>query len=825
MLGTLINDAVDCFTSAPDFSSYVRSLRPTSDFTDLHQVHHPARRLLKHYAVHGAPVHFSTSPWSHQQLHAAITRGSHASCNEFLDFLQEEMIDFVHKKFWTVLPYSTVAQVPHLRIAPFGVVPQHNRRPRIICDFSFYDQNADTLPLAPLEAMQFGRALERFLRQLLLADPRWGPVYMLKVDLSDGFYRVGLAPRDAPKLAMIFPTPRHHPKLIAIPLVLPMGWKNSPPIFSAVTETIADIANHRLVHRRPQPLHRLEAEADTPPPSHYSSPTAPVCPLFAATHTPPMRDPFLAPPRGRPSLAAFDVFVDDFIGACQGPLARRHYVRRVLLNSIDDVLRPLSPSEPYRKEPISVKKLRQGDASWHTIKEILGWVINTADMTLSPTPRRSARLLELLDSIPPTQRRISIRKWHRILGELRSMSIALPGSRGLFSLLQEAFRADAGPSRIRLSPQLHLILADFRQIHLHLSTRPTRIAELIPVQPTLHGAHDAAKPGAGGVFLPQPHAVFRPASVWPPLASPSPTPPPVVWRFPFPVHLQRQLATADHAGPLTNSDLELAGTVLHHEAAAQCFDVRERTIRNKTDNLAALFWARKGSATTTKPPAYLLRMLALHQRYHRYVPLHDYLPGHLNSMADDASRLWHLSDTQFLHHFNSRYPQNQSWHLFHPTPSFGSAVITSLSCTPLTTASWLAAPPSPLPAGTTGPHFAVTSTSTLTSAKSTIPSHYFKSLATDTAPALFGPAVVPSDLEQWKTPYAVLRKRSHAWGPPTHVSTPTTTLTSAFNANFAHTPKKTLPRPASNPSRCPSSSKPWPSRTPPRPPAAMQLVT
>jgi hypothetical protein len=130
-----------------------------------------------------------------------------------------------------------------------------------------------------------------------------------------------------------------------------------------------------------------------------------------------------------------------------------------------------------------------------------------------------------------------------------------------------------------------------------------------------------------------------------------------------------------------------------------------------------------------------------------------------------------------------------------------------------------------LPAGTTGPHFAVTSTSTLTSAKSTIPSHYFKSLATDTAPALFGPAVVPSDLEQWKTPYAVLRKRSHAWGPPTHVSTPTTTLTSAFNANFAHTPKKTLPRPASNPSRCPSSSKPWPSHTPPRPPAAMQLVT
>ena len=172
MLGTLINDAVNCLTSAPDFSSYVWSLRPTSDFTDLQRVNHPARRLLQHYAVHGAPVHFSTPPWSPQQIRAAVARGSHASCDEFLDFLQEEMVDFVHKKFWTVLPSSAVAQLPHLRIAPFGVVPQHNRRPRIICDFSFYDQNADTLPLAPLEAMQFGRALERFLRQLLLADPR-----------------------------------------------------------------------------------------------------------------------------------------------------------------------------------------------------------------------------------------------------------------------------------------------------------------------------------------------------------------------------------------------------------------------------------------------------------------------------------------------------------------------------------------------------------------------------------------------------------------------------------------------------------------------------
>jgi hypothetical protein len=67
----------------------------------------------------------------------------------------------------------------------------------------------------------------------------------------------------------------------------------------------------------------------------------------------------------------------------------------------------------------------------------------------------------------------------------------------------------------------------------------------------------------------------------------------------------------------------LAGAVLHHDAIAQCFDVRERTTKSDTDNQATLFWTRKGSVTTSSPTAYLLRLKALHQRHHRYLALHD----------------------------------------------------------------------------------------------------------------------------------------------------------------------------------------------------------
>jgi hypothetical protein len=77
-----------------------------------------------------------------------------------------------------------------------------------------------------------------------------------------------------------------------------------------------------------------------------------------------------------------------------------------------------------------------------------------------------------------------------------------------------------------------------------------------------------------------------------------------------------------------------------------------------TDNTPALAWQQKGSTTTMKAPMYLLRLQALHQRFHRYHPRFLHIPGKSNVMADDCSRLWHLSDVELLAHFNHEYPQD-----------------------------------------------------------------------------------------------------------------------------------------------------------------------
>ena len=67
--------------------------------------------------------------------------------------------------------------------------------------------------------------------ELILADPVLGPVQLLKIDISDGFYRVNLNIDDVLKLSVAFPTKPGEPNIVAFSSVLSTGWKNSPPCF------------------------------------------------------------------------------------------------------------------------------------------------------------------------------------------------------------------------------------------------------------------------------------------------------------------------------------------------------------------------------------------------------------------------------------------------------------------------------------------------------------------------------------------------------------------------------------------------------------------
>jgi hypothetical protein len=764
------------------WTDFVKGRRKRGDLADVSTLPHPASRLLKHYKTHGAPVKFSTGAWSKYTLENALERGPHRSCMEYIDFLHEEFIDMINKQQWIILPYSEAKELPGLRLSPPGVVPQRGRRPRWIVDYSWWKVNEETLPLAPKEAMQFGHALDRILREILLADPKLGPIYLSKLDISDGFYRINLAIDDIPKLGVVFPVKEGEEPLVAFPLVLPMGWANSPPIFSAATETSADLANEAIQRGDAPPSHPLDdlaATLDDPvpqlvPTDGCAARSNPASPAIASPHPTPSptaapssstqlpihdteRDPSL--PSSSNHAAYVDVFVDDFIALCQGDSNRRR-IRRILLRAVDQVFRPNDfHDDQFRREPVSLKKLKQGDVSWNTIKTVLGWVIDTSTMTIQLPPHRVDRLAELLASIPKTQKRIALRKWHKVLGELRSMSLALPGARNMFSQMQQAL-SNRCKTRVSLTKGVHQALDDFRWMHQDISSRPTRIAELVPLLASALGYHDASGTGAGGVWFP--HQSLNPRTH--PSATPSHDP--IIWRLQWPPDIVANLVTDDNpAGTITNSDLELAGGLLHLEAIVQNFDVRERTILSKTDNLATLFWQRKGSATSSKPPAHLLRLFGIHQRFHRYVPRHDYISGSSNPMADDASRLFHLTDSQFLSYFNTTFPQHTSFRHVHLASQMTSAVILALRSKTCKAASLLVAPPPPIITGQNGRRSQLSWASIPYSKPSKTKYHSYRSSDDEFVLDNLQQTKLQSSLERLKITYGQLARRTSPWGP------------------------------------------------------------
>ena len=177
--------------------------------------------MLDEFRRLGVPVLSSTHEWSLPARDRAVQRGSHQLAQQHVEFTKEEMVDMIQKHYWIVLPYHLVRRLPNLRISPLGVVPQRERRPRIIVDYTFSGVNDDTVKQAPREAMQFGHALERILRHILFAPAQHGPVYLLKIDLLDGFYRVQLRPEDLPRLGVILPSPPDNNHTLHFPLFFP----------------------------------------------------------------------------------------------------------------------------------------------------------------------------------------------------------------------------------------------------------------------------------------------------------------------------------------------------------------------------------------------------------------------------------------------------------------------------------------------------------------------------------------------------------------------------------------------------------------------------
>lgn len=157
---------------ATGWESMIQNARGRSNIPSaVGQLPHKAARLLSHLGKRGASVPLATRPWTSDQLEEALRRGPNQSYQGERAFVAEEMLDFCNQGYWIVLPFDEVTNLPGLRLSPLGVVPQRDRRPRLIVDYTFSGVNGEIVSLAPRGAMQFGKALQRMFATLVHADP------------------------------------------------------------------------------------------------------------------------------------------------------------------------------------------------------------------------------------------------------------------------------------------------------------------------------------------------------------------------------------------------------------------------------------------------------------------------------------------------------------------------------------------------------------------------------------------------------------------------------------------------------------------------------
>ena len=133
----------------------------------------------------------------------------------------------------------------------------------------------------------------------------------------------------------------------------------------------------------------------------------------------------------------------------------------------------------------------------------------------------------------------------------------------------------------------------------------------------------------------------------------------LVWRHPWPPDIITSLVSlANPQGTITNSDLELAALVLQETTLLKAVPKACMVApRSGSDNTLTVSWSMCEASMINPVVADLLRIRALHSRKLFLNPSVFYHMGQENCMADDASCLFYLSDTEFLTHISVVHPQ------------------------------------------------------------------------------------------------------------------------------------------------------------------------
>ena len=643
-------------------------------------------RALEQYA-HMGTVADCGEPWSEDVIARALDAGPHVSAlsPDGIKLIWDDIQYQVDAGFVRIVSEEELFQngTPReLKISRVAVVPQDNRRDRIILNLSAEvaaqhsrrkkepphpSVNDITLPAEDQAAVKkLGKAMPALLRFMFETDCTWEILWQ-KIDLSDGFWRMIV--ETGKELNFVFQLPARAgdtTRYYVIPSSLQMGWKNSPAYFCTAT----DITRHLIIRLLALTLdtgillpHRHDQEALGPllhAPAKWSPPTN--------------------------ITMAFQVFVDDFMHGVAGPAQRASkpaeltWVNRAAMHGVHAVFPP--PEVLHHKggkDSISTKKVTRGDASFTVEKELLGSHMvgrpGAQRLVGLPKNKKDKYVAAVQSALSSPAHRVGLRQYQKILGKLQYASGVMPAMRGHFTPLNRALVGKPEGSFVGLGKKSELreTLEDMQDLLDLAHSQPSHITELVPPDlPHYYGTVDASSSGFGGVLLP--------CTRWLP---------PTVWRVEMPADLR----TAVIDGRLTMVDCEFVGYFignchLYDLVEASGEDLPGMCSHFFSDNSPTDSILLKQSSKAPPPtPARTLRWLARRQRHYRTGPqTAQHWPGKSNTMADIPSRSYANgfpagADDPFLTHFSTLFPlptQLASWRLVTPRAAICSAAFSLL---------------------------------------------------------------------------------------------------------------------------------------------------
>ena len=720
---------------------------------------HPAAPLLHQYSTQGCPVDCGKE-WSEEQIIAAILRGPHISAHHPVakQCLIDEALEKERGGYATIIKFKDIKnQLPKsLKISPVAMIPHKSRQYRCILDLSFdinykniktTNVNATTNKLAPQKSMaNLGSVLERFIHVLANNADSQLPFVFCKIDIKDGFWRMVVSTINSWNFCYTIPPAKNTPIEdieIVVPESLQMGWTDSPPYFSAATETARDIIGWLSTSPTPLPPHPLEHHICTHKlGTSLGEDQRRNLGTSLGEDQRPTRTEVLNQP-GTTDL--IEVYVDDFIIATNDiHICHLQHLARAALHGVHSIFPPPSISNHSGEDPVSIKKLSSGEGVFSYTKEILGWIFDGIHYTIYLPPSKSEKIItSIKKSLKKEQ--ISLQKFQQLIGKLMHASIGLPMGKSLLSPAYAAMRND--PATVTITTYLKQCLQDWSTLLKQLSSRPTHVRELVTSTPTFVGYVDACAFGAGGVWF-----------------SGSAKINPTVWRIQFPKYIIANLISDKNpTGKLTNSDLEMAG-LLCQWLVLECItpqSLQYNTIGIFSDNTPTVAWANKLSSSSSTVASYLIRALAIRLHVHQANTVTTHEAGVTNQMADVSSRSSRLAaytktTNSFLTTFSAQFPlqQGQCWKEFHLPPKWLSRVMSCLRGSPLPMEQWITLPNEGKNIGNAGANTVVTGTTHLSS-----PTEPPSNATSSSLPSLLGSGLATTAKER-ASKLAASRKRS-----------------------------------------------------------------